>query len=100
MVKSPQYSTSLKVLFTSYLLAVGLGLLMAGGQTLLIHGMADAKLGLSVDDVVYSYYGNRGSSKLEAKLNGSIKDKASAHDRLEIIKWVRNGTLLQNGNPH
>lgn len=96
----PNIGMSLKVLFTGYLLVVGLGLLMAGGQILLTHGMADAKLGLSVDDVVYSYYGNRGSSKLEAKLNGSMKDKASTHDRTEIIKWVRDGTPVAEWEPH
>jgi hypothetical protein len=50
---------------------------MAGAQIILTHGMADGKLGVSVDDIVYSYYGNRSGSKLEAKLNGSMKDKAN-----------------------
>jgi len=39
-----------------------------------------------VDDLVYSYYGNRGGSKLEAKLNGSMKDYAPGEARLELIK--------------
>jgi hypothetical protein len=80
-----------KALFTGYLLVVGLGLLMAGGQILLTHGMADGKLGLSMDDLVYSYYGNRGGSKLEAKLNGSMKDYAPGEARLVLIKWARAG---------
>ncbi len=80
-----------KVLFTGYLMAIGVGLMMAGLQILLTHGMADGKFGLSVDDIVYSYYGNRTGSKLESKLNGSMKDKAPPAERLEIIKWARNG---------
>lgn len=80
-----------KALFTGYLLVVGLGLLMAGGQILLTHGMADGKFGLSMDDLVYSYYGNRGGSKLEAKLNGSMKDYAPGEARLVLIKWARTG---------
>lgn len=80
-----------KVLFTGYLMAIGVGLMMAGLQIMLTHGMADGKFGLSVDDIVYSYYGNRSNSKLEAKLNGSMKDKAPPAERLEIIKWVHNG---------
>ena len=80
-----------KALFTGYLLVVGLGLLMAGGQILLTHGMADGKPGLSLDDLVYSYYGNRGGSKLEAKLNGSMRDYAPGEARLELIKWARAG---------
>lgn len=80
-----------KALFTGYLLVIGLGLLMAGGQILLTHGMADGKLGLSMDDLVYSYYGDRGGSKLEAKLNGSMKDYAPSEAKLELIKWARAG---------
>jgi hypothetical protein len=80
-----------KVLFTGYLMAIGVGLMMAGLQIMLTHGMADGKFGLSVDDIVYSYYGNRTGSKLESKLNGSMKDKAPPAERLEIIKWARNG---------
>lgn len=80
-----------KALFTGYLLVVGLGLLMAGVQILLTHGMADGKFGLSLDDLVYSYYGDREGSKLEAKLNGSMKDYAPPDGRLAMIKWARAG---------
>lgn len=80
-----------KALFTGYLLVIGLGLLTAGVQILLTHGMADGKFGLSVDDIVYSYYGNRGGSKLETKLNGSMKDYAPGDAKLVLIKWAREG---------
>ena len=52
-------SLTYRVLFTGYLLVVGLGLCMAGAQIMLTHGMADGKPGLSMNDIVYSYYGNR-----------------------------------------
>ncbi|MHB1115861.1 elongation factor-1 alpha [Sideroxydans sp.] len=82
----------LKTLFSGYLLVVGLGLLFAGGQIMLTHGMADGKLGLSVDDIVYSYYGNREEgSKLVSKLNGSMKDNAPPEVRLAMIKWAETG---------
>jgi hypothetical protein len=80
-----------KTLFTGYLLAIGLGLLMAGAQIMLTHGMADGKFGLSVDDIVYSYYGDRSGSTLESKLNGSMKNNAPPEVRLALIKWVRAG---------
>ena len=81
----------IKTLFTGYLLVIGLGLLFAGAQIMLSHGMADGKFGLSVDDIVYSYYGDRSGSKLEAKLNGSMKDMAPPEVRMALIKWVRAG---------
>ncbi len=87
-----ELSLPIKSLFTGYLLAIGVGLLMAGVQILLTHGMADGKFGLSVDDIVYSYYGDRTGSKLEAKLNGSMKDNAPPEARLTLIKWARAGS--------
>lgn len=80
-----------KALFTGYLLVIGLGLLMSGAQIMLTHGMADGKPGLSLDDIVYSYFGNREGSKLEAKLNGSMKDYAPGEAKLAMIKWARAG---------
>ena len=87
----PNMPAPIKTLFVGYLLVVGLGLAMAGLQIMLTHGMADGKPGLSVDDIVYSYYGDRSASKLEGKLNGSMKEMGTPEARLEIIKWVRNG---------
>ena len=87
----PSLGLSIRMLFTGYLLTIGFGLLMAGAQILLTHGMADGEMGLSFDDVVYSYYGNRGNSKLESKLNGSMKANAPDEIRSKLIEWARNG---------
>ncbi len=84
-----------RVLFTGYLAVVAVGLLMAGLQLLLTHGMADGEFGLSVDDVVYSYQGDRGGSVLEAKLKGSMKDKAPTEVRADIVEWVQKGSSEQ-----
>ncbi|MDD2760126.1 MAG: hypothetical protein PHH11_07515 [Methylomonas sp.] len=80
-----------KVLFTGYLTTVAVGYLMALIQILFTHGMADGKFGLSMDDIVYSYYGNRSGTVLETKLNGSMKENASEHERFIIMQWVRDG---------
>ena len=81
----------IKTLFTGYILVIGLGLMMAGAQIMLTHGMADGKFGVSVDDIVYSYYGNRSSSKLQSKLNGSMQDKATSQEKAVIFKWIADG---------
>ncbi|MEQ1559834.1 MAG: hypothetical protein ABL933_12955 [Methyloglobulus sp.] len=85
------HDTPIKVLFTGYLLTVGIGYMFALIQILLTHGMADGKFGLSVDDIVYSYYGNRSGTVLEQQLNGAMKQNASDQQRFEIIQWVRDG---------
>jgi hypothetical protein len=85
------HDTPIKVLFTGYLCTVAIGYLFALIQILFTHGMADGKFGLSVDDIVYSYYGNRSGTALELKLNGSMKDNAPEQERFAIMKWVRDG---------
>ena len=59
--------TALKALFTGYLIVIAVGYLMALVQIQLTHGLADGEYGLSIDDIVYSYYGNRNNSLLENK---------------------------------
>ena len=96
----PNLPVTLKALFAGYLLVIGVGLCMAGLQILMTHGMADGKPGLSVDDIVYSYYGDRSASKLESKLNGSMKGMGTPEARLDIIKWVRNGSPESEWDKH
>lgn len=79
-----------KVLYTGFLLSIGLGLLMAGAQIMLTHGLADGKPGLSLNDVIYSYYGNRSGSKLEAMLEGQMKAMAPDEARFALIQWARD----------
>jgi hypothetical protein len=79
-----------RVLFTGFLLVIGLGLLMSGLQILLTHGMADGEPGLSTKDIVYSYYGNRSGSKLETALNGKMKSKAPPEVNAMLIQWAHD----------
>ncbi len=88
------HDTPIKVLFTGYLCTVAIGYLFALIQILFTHGMADGKFGLSIDDIVYSYYGNRSGTVLEQQLNGAMKANASEQERFEIMKWVRDGAEL------
>jgi len=85
------HDTPVKVLFTGYLCTVAVGYLFALIQILFTHGMADGKFGLSVDDIVYSYYGNRSGTVLEQKLNGSMKDNAPEQEGFAIMQWARDG---------
>jgi hypothetical protein len=85
------HDTPIKVLFTGYLCTVGIGYLFALIQILFTHGMADGKFGLSIDDIVYSYYGNRSGTVLENQLNGAMKANAPEQERFKIMEWVRSG---------
>jgi hypothetical protein len=85
------HDTPIKVLFTGYLITVSIGYFFALIQILLTHGMADGKFGLSIDDIVYSYYGNRSGTVLEQQLEGAMKENAPEDERFQIIQWVRDG---------
>lgn len=87
----PNLKLPMRALFTGYILVIGVGLMMAGAQILLTHGMADGEFGISIDDIVYSYYGDRSNSKLETKLNGSMRDKAPDDVKRELIMWAQKG---------
>jgi hypothetical protein len=87
----PNLPAPVKALFAGYLLVIGIGLCMAGLQILMTHGMADGKVGLSKNDIVYSYYGNRSGTRLESMLNGQMKIHAPSEVRTDIIKWAREG---------
>lgn len=95
-------SGPIRSLYTGYLLVVGVGLLMAYAQILLTHGMADGEFGIfpSIDDVVFSYYGNRSDSKLETKLNGSMQDKAPMQVKRQMILWAQKGSSRQEWDDH
>jgi hypothetical protein len=96
----PNLPAPIKALFAGYLLVIGVGLCMAGLQIMLTHGMADGKLGLSINDIVYSYYGDRSGSTLATKLNGSMQDKAPVEVRQDIIKWVEAGAPEAQWDTH
>lgn len=81
----------IKLLFSGYLTVIAIGYAVAMIQILFTHGMADGKFGLSIEDIVYSYYGNRSGSVLESQLNGSMKPMAPDEERFKIIQWVRDG---------
>lgn len=83
-------SITYKVLFTGFLMVIGVGLCMAGLQIMLTHGKADGKPGVSINDIVYSYYGNRSGSKLESMLNGAMKPMAPEEERFILIQWARD----------
>lgn len=88
----------IRMLFTGYLLVIGLGLLMAGAQIMLTYGGADGKFGLTVDDIIYGYHGTD-TTRLESKLNGSMRDNAPAEVRVVLEKWANSGAPAEEWAP-
>ena len=80
-----------KLLYTSFLLLVGLGYLMAISYLYVTHEMNDGKPGLSVSDVADSYYGNRSGTRLEAAIRGPMAGFISDTDRDLLVAWLKDG---------
>ena len=80
-----------KLLYTSFLLLVGLGYLMAISYLYVTHEMNDGKPGLSVADVANSYYGNRSGTRLEAAIRGPMSGFIEEADRNVMVAWLKDG---------
>lgn len=80
-----------KLLYTSFLLLIGIGYLMSVGYLYVSHEGKDKQPGLSVEDVAYTYYGNRTGSKLESAIRGSMAGFVDVHERNVLVAWVKDG---------
>jgi hypothetical protein len=80
-----------KLLFTSFLLIIGLGYLMAMVFLYTTHQGHDGKPGLSMADIADNYYGNRSGTRLEAALRGPMASYIELQDRHEIVAWLKSG---------
>lgn len=85
-----------KLLYTSFLLLIGLGYMMATAYLYVTHEMNDGKPGLSVADVANSYYGNRSGTRLEAAIRGPMSGFISEEDRGVIVAWLKDGAELEH----
>jgi hypothetical protein len=84
-------TVSEKLLYTSFLLLVGLGYLMAISYLYITHENNDGKPGLSLEDVASSYYGNRSGTRLEAAIRGPMAGFVSDEDRVLLVAWLKDG---------
>lgn len=84
-------SVSEKLLDTCFLLILSVGYLLAIVYLYVTHAGLDNKPGLSMEDIVGTYYGNRSGTDLEASLNGSMKIMHSPEERKLIISWIHRG---------
>ena len=82
-----------KLLYTSFLVVIGVGYLMAMTYLYTTHRAHDGKPGLSIEDIVDTYYGNRSGTRLEAaiRIQGAMAEYIQLKDRNEIVSWLKSG---------
>jgi len=93
MAKRRFYDCNLseKILYTSFLILMGIGYLMAVTYLYISHQGHDGEPGLSIHDVAETYYGNRSGTRLEAALRGQMAGYINPDDRTVIVAWLKDG---------
>jgi len=85
-------SVSERMLFTIFLITIGLGYFFALANTYYTHANRDGKPGLSVEDIKIAYYGKSDITRLGAGLNGGMADNLEFPRQKDVIfKWIENG---------
>ncbi len=85
-------SLPVKVLFTCFLLTIGIGYLSAITYLFLIDIEPHARDNMGiVQAVIIKYYGQRGTTRLEASLEGSMGDNVTPAQKRQISEWIRKG---------
>lgn len=81
-----------KLLYTAFLLLIGTGYLMALVFLYTSHEGHDGKPGVSIVDIVDTYYGNRSGTRLEAAIRGPMAGYLQQQeDRNQIVAWLKDG---------
>jgi hypothetical protein len=92
-------SISERILNTVFLLTIGLGYLAALANMYYTHQGLDGKAGLSVEDVVISYYGSTTQTRLGTAVKGimapNLKIKS---DQDVILRWIHGGATESGYN--
>lgn len=87
-----QLPLTLRALFTSFLVLMGIGYLMALSYMFLVDVDPHEKMGMAlVSGIEMKYHGNPGGSRLEAALGGVMADRIGPEDRDRVLRWIREG---------
>lgn len=84
-------SVSEKLLDTCFLLILSMSYILAIIYLYVAHVGLDNKPGLSMEDIVWTYYGNRSGTAIESSLDGSMRVMHSPDERKLIISWIHRG---------
>ncbi len=81
-----------KGILSAYLLTIGIGYLIAILYLFLLEAGPRQEVSLDMlQATIHKYYGNRGTSRIEAMLHGSMRQYATVSDKKSISDWVDEG---------
>jgi hypothetical protein len=82
---------SLRVLYTSVLLVLGLAYLFALMYVFHTQSGRDGKTGLTYEDIVITYSGSGKGSRLESALRGPMQNMLPAEEMKSVLTWLQGG---------
>jgi hypothetical protein len=84
--------TALRALFSCFLITIGMGYLAAIYYLFVVDVDPHQKMAMSpVEAIAAKYHGDRGNTRLESALNGSMSPRVGAAERTQIVGWLREG---------
>lgn len=82
----------IKVLFTSFLLTIGIAYIFALLYLYLLDVEPHREVGMGLlQATIHKYYGKRGDTRLEKTIRGTMGERLTAEEKREISFWIREG---------
>lgn len=82
----------LRVLFSCFLLMIGVGYLMALSYLYMVDVEPHQKMGMGmISGIAMKYHGTSAGTRLAAALRGVMADKIDPDDREKVLRWVESG---------
>jgi hypothetical protein len=83
---------TLRVLFSSFLIVIGIGYLSALSYLFLVDVEPHRETGKGVvEGISAKYHGSTSGTRLEAVLKGTMADKLTPEEREQVFLWIRGG---------
>jgi hypothetical protein len=81
---------TLRVLFSSFLIVIGIGYLSALSYLFLVDVEPHREAGKGmVEGISAKYHGSTSGTRLEAALKGTMADKLTTEEREQVFQWIR-----------
>jgi hypothetical protein len=92
MISLRSLPTTLRVLFSCFLITIGIGYLTALSYLFLVDVEPHRKEGQRVvEGISEKYHGSTSGTRLEAALKGTMADKLTPAERDQVLQWVHAG---------
>jgi hypothetical protein len=97
MISLGTLPVTLRALFSSFLIIMGIGYLTALSYLFLVDVEPHQKMGQGVvEGISTKYHGSLKGTRLEAALMGSMADKLSPDERDQVLQWIHAGATADD----